>query len=108
VEGLGENDETELSIRGPALLEARLLDADTLRGRQARRPLVRLDGQHVRAGLLQLGRCDTGSRSDVEGPNSWASDEAGNEWPWVTRTVSVVLIGSRAERLGPASVGVRG
>jgi hypothetical protein len=48
LEGLGENDEIELSIRGPPLLEARLLDADTLRGRQARHPLVRLDGQHVR------------------------------------------------------------
>ena len=79
MEGLGEHYEIEVSTGRPPLLEGRLLNADTLRGRQARHPHVRLDCEDSRARFRQLRCCDTGPGADVERSETPVSDEARNE-----------------------------
>jgi hypothetical protein len=108
VEGLGEHDEIELSIRWLPLLKGRLLDTDTLRGRHTRHPFVRFDGEDIRAGFRQLRCCDAGSGADVQRTDTRIGDEFGEERLRIARTVAVVRIGGGAERLRAATVGVSG
>jgi hypothetical protein len=97
VEGLREHDEIEISAYRLPFLEGRPFDASALPGGDACHPLVRLNGEHVRAGFGELLCRNAGSGADVKHPHADRRHETSDEWLWVPRSVPVVLFGSSTE-----------
>lgn len=79
MEGLGKHNEIESSIRRLTVFEGGSLDTDALRRGHPCHAIVRLDGEHVRAGFRQLCSRGAGSSSDVERADAVAGDAADNE-----------------------------
>jgi hypothetical protein len=108
VKRLREHHEVEPSACRLPVLEGCLLHRYPLGGRQLRHPDVGFDGQHLRTGRSQLRRRDSGARPDVEHTQSLARHQVVDHRSRVARPIPVVLLGGRAERLGPVAVGVKG
>lgn len=106
VERLGKNNEIERSVVWFPVLERRLLDVEAIGRRHVRHAGVRFYCEYLGARIPKLRRRDSRSRPDVKYTQVVTVNQVDDQAVWVTRTVTVVLVGGETKRIRPAAVGM--